>query len=138
MRFSCLHPVKAQIYRSPLSTPITYPARSPALPCSLPSLTKRHSTSPSRILFRIPLHQILCKFKFISLCASLPPNPHLLLLHGPFPTVPLSSKFNQIAFLQICPNSRANNSFLGHTTCHSALSPSHVSPTTPCTSRPPA
>src|SRR5712675_3342288 len=129
MRFSCLHPVKAQIYRSPLSTPITYPARSPALPCSLPSLTKRHSTSPSRILFRIPLHQILCKFKFISLCASLPPNPLLLLLHGPFPTVPLSSKFNQIAFLQIFPTAGVINPFWDTTPALRPFSPPHGIPT---------
>jgi len=82
----------------------------PGSPCSIPSLTKRHSFSPSRIPQGIPSIRSLCKFKFQRV---FPPNPHPLLLDGPSPTRPSLVKFNEISFLQICPNSRGNNSFFG-------------------------
>ena len=68
--------------------------RVPGSPCSLPSLTKRHSHSPSRISLQNPLHQILCKFKFISSSASVHPIPIFSFLTARSPLV----KFYEICF----------------------------------------
>jgi hypothetical protein len=123
--------LSSQISRSP------FPASQSHIP---PDPRPRLSLFPSvadKTSFPLPLPEFSSEqlsirslfklFKFISLSASLhpPPNPHPLLLDGPYPTVPLSSNLLR----SICPNSRGNNSFFGHSSCHSALSPCHVSPT---------
>jgi len=75
-----------QIARSlfPLSNHISRPI--PGSPCSLPSLTKRHSHSPSRISLQNPPPSDPLQIQIYFLQRVCPPNPHLLLLHGPFPS----------------------------------------------------
>ncbi len=114
LRFSCLHLSFLDLSIHPPFSPNHTPRPRPGSPCSLPSLTKRHSHSPSRISFQNPLHQIALQIQIYFFQRVFPPNPHHLLLDGPSPPVPLV-KFNEISFSQICPNSRSNNAFFVHT-----------------------
>lgn len=73
-----------------------------------------------------PLHQIPLQIQIYFVQRVCPPNPHLLLLDGPFP----SSNFMRSVFPANCPDSRGNNTFFGTHLLHLALSPCHVSPST--------
>jgi hypothetical protein len=119
-------PCHSQISRSlfPASNHISRPI--PGSPCSLPSLTKRHSHSPSRISLQNPSPSDPLQIQIYFVQRVCPPNPHLLLLDGPFP----SSNFMRSVFPVNCPDSRGNNTFFSTHLLHLALSPCHVSPST--------
>ena len=112
--------------------PITSCAPSPVPRAPFPSLTKRHSHFPSGISLKnhSPSDPLQIQIYFLQRVS--PPNPHLLLLDGPFP----SSIFMRSLFPANGPDSRANNAFFGTLLLLSALSPCHVSPTPPPTCPP--
>jgi hypothetical protein len=92
-------------------SPITYPARSPA-PCSLPSLTKTSFPFPFQNSLQNPSPSDPLQIQIYFLQRVCPPNPHLLLLDGPFP----SSIFMRSVFPANCPpTAGAITPFLVHT-----------------------
>ena len=112
----------------------------PGSPCSLPSLTKRHSLFPFQNFSEEsspPLHQIpFANSILFPSSASFHPIPILSFSTGRPPLVPLSSNLMRSLSSNFVPIAGAITPYLVHSSSLSALSPCHVSPTTPCTSRP--
>ena len=85
------------------------------IPGSLSSLSSQTKNvipiSLSEFLFRIRLHQIPLQIQIYFLQRVSPPNPHLLLPDGPFP----SSNFMRSLFPANCPDSRGKKRLFWYT-----------------------
>jgi hypothetical protein len=125
VRFSCLHLSEPDL-QIPLPCLQSHIPPDPRLSV-FPSVADKTSFPfLPEFLFRIPLHQILCKFKFISSSASVHPIPIFSFLTARSPRQFLLRS----VFPANCPDSRDNNTFFGTHLLHLALSPCHVSPST--------
>jgi hypothetical protein len=127
MRFSCLH--------------LSYPDLQIPFPCLQSHIPPhpRLSVFPSvadKTSVPFPFQNFsseslsirsLCKFKFISSSASVHPIPIFSFLTARSPRQFLLRSL----FPANCPDSRGNNTFFGTHLLHLALSPCHVSPSTP-------